>query len=365
MDVDAPPAASAVHPGLAAAREIGAAGPGPDADALRRAYLDVLKLCLTDLGGTTTGSVGLGDAGAVASRELAGEQRRLRAAGMDWPLHGLTMVGLNRLDDLQRCVESVVRDRVEGDLLEAGVWRGGASMLMRATLDALGDRERTVWVADSFQGFPERDAHDRDSNAAPWSSMDYLSVPVEEVRASFARFGLERGVRFVPGFFQETLPALAGGRWSLVRLDGDTYDATRLALDALYPGLAVGGYVIIDDYGVVEDCSRAVHDFRAEHGIDEPLEQPDWASARWRRETPGPDREPAAAPEVAQRPAPRPVSRTVGTRVATLEEVELTGQVAALRERLAAAEQELERLRRSPLNVARARLARALRRVRS
>src|SRR5829696_6914762 len=63
-----------------------------------------------DLGGTTTGSVGLGEGGTVASRELAGDQLRLRAAGMDWPLHGLTMVGLNRLDDLQACVESVVDD---------------------------------------------------------------------------------------------------------------------------------------------------------------------------------------------------------------------------------------------------------------
>ena len=360
MELDVPPAP---HPGLLAARAIRAARPGPGAEALRRAYLDVLKLCLCDLGGTTTGSVGLGEGGTVASRELAGDQLRLRAAGMDCPLRGLTMVGLNRLDDLQACVESVVDDRVPGDLVEAGVWRGGASMLMRATLDALGDEGRTVVAADSFQGFPERDAEDRDSDAAPWSSMHYLGVPLEEVRASFARFGLQAGVRFVPGFFQETLPGLAGGRWALVRLDGDTYDATRLALDCLYPGLGVGGHLVVDDYAVVDDCRRAVDDFRAEHGIAEPLHEVDWASVRWRRERPQPAPPRPGRPDggAARRPPPRAVPRPAVARVPSLEEVALTQEVAALRARLAAAEGELARVRAAPL----AWLARRLRGRRS
>src|SRR4051794_4911637 len=123
MDVDA---SAAAHPGLAAAPAIRATGPGGESPAdLRRPYLDLLKLALCDLVGTTTGSVGLGDAGAVASRELAGDQLRLRAAGMDWPLHGLTMVGLARLHDLQACVESVVAEGIEGDLVEAGGGGGG------------------------------------------------------------------------------------------------------------------------------------------------------------------------------------------------------------------------------------------------
>ena len=83
------------------------------------------------------------------------------------------------------------------------------------------------------------------------------------------------------------MPALRGRRWSLVRLDGDTYDATRLALDALYPGLAPGGYLIVDDYGALDECRRAVDEFRAEHGIAEPLEQVDWTCVRWRRESDG------------------------------------------------------------------------------
>ncbi|HKE79614.1 MAG TPA: TylF/MycF/NovP-related O-methyltransferase, partial [Solirubrobacteraceae bacterium] len=181
---------------LAAARLPRAAGAGPDADTLRVAYLDVLKLALCDLAGAGTTSVGAMADGTVVARELRGDDVRLRAAGMDWPLHGLTMVGLGRLDDLQECVEAIVRDGVAGDVIEAGSWRGGASILMRAALDCLGDG-RTVWVADSFQGFPEAPAPD--DGSLDLAAFDFLAVPVEEVRESFARFGCERGVELVPG----------------------------------------------------------------------------------------------------------------------------------------------------------------------
>jgi O-methyltransferase len=152
------------------------------------------------------------------------------------------MIGLSRLDDLQRCVESAVRDGVEGDLIEAGAWRGGASILIRATLDSLGAGDRTVWVADSFQGFPAPDAEGYPADSErDLHTIDFLAVPLDEVRAHFARFGLDRGVNFVPGFFQETLPKLRGRRWSLVRLDGDTYESTWIALEALYRGVPAGG----------------------------------------------------------------------------------------------------------------------------
>jgi O-methyltransferase len=317
---------------LAAAREARAAGPGPEAERLRTAYLELLKLSLCDLTGTSTISVGALPDGVVMSRELRGDARRLRAAGMDWSLQGLTMVGLRRLDDLQACVEAVVRDGVPGDLIEAGAWRGGAALLMRATLDSLGD-VRTVYVADSFEGFAE-DAPEG------LSGFDFLAVPLEEVRESFARLGLERGVEFVPGFFEETLARLAGRRWALVRLDADTYEPTLAALRALYPGLAQGGFLVLDDYGSFEGCRAAVDEFRREHGIAEPIETIDFTGARWRREDPAPiEPPPPAAAPVA--PSPRPVARTRDTHVPTAAELELARERDALRERVAALEAEI------------------------
>jgi hypothetical protein len=340
--------------GLKAAREPRARRPRADAEPLRVAYLDLLKLCLCDLAGTRTTSVTRTFEGDVMSRELSGEQLRFRTAGMDWPLHGLTMVGLARLDDLQACVESVVRDGIEGDLIEAGTWRGGASILIRATLDSLGADERTLWVADSFQGFPPVD---RDSDGydlrVDLAGVDFLAAPLEEVKQSFARFGLEHGVKFVPGFFEDTLPALSVGHWSLVRLDGDTYEATRLSLEMLYPRLAAGGYLIVDDYLQIDPCREAVDDFRTELGITEPLEHVDWSCVRWRRESePAPRRDGAGGqrPQGASMPPSTSVQRKPPGRVPAIEEVELRHELSAVLERLASAEAEVQRLAGSPLS---------------
>jgi O-methyltransferase len=321
-------------------REIRAARPRPDVESMRTAYLELLKLSLCDLAGASTLSVtksghGRETDGRIFSRELAGSELGLRSKGVDWPWSGLTMVGLTRLDDLQRCVESVVANGVDGDLIEAGAWRGGASILMRATLDSLGADDRTVWVADSFRGLPapdrERFPEDRELDL---SQLDYLAVPVDEVRGYFARFGCEHGVRYVEGLFTDTLPMLRGHRWSVVRLDGDTYESTWVGLDSLYPGLSAGGYLIVDDYLLIEECRRAVDDFRREHRITEPLEEVDWNGVRWRREkeaSPGGNGrgEPAASgatPVSAGGQGPRERAR-----IPTERELELEREVAALR----------------------------------
>jgi O-methyltransferase len=343
---------------------------GPEAETLRTAYLELLKLCLCDLGGTATGSVWKHTDGSLMTRDLTGEDLKIRAAGVDWPLHGVTMVGLERLDDLQACVESVVRDGVAGDLIETGTWRGGASILMRATLDALGETDRTVWVADSFQGFPAPDGEHPDrGNLAP---IDYLAVAEEQVRANFARLGYERGVRFLPGFFEDTLPGLAGRTWSVVRLDGDSYEATLVALESLYPGLSAGGHLIVDDYHVLEECRRAVDEFRGRHGIEEPIEQVDWTCARWRRTSTVPIEPPAARPADGSRAPARAVERDRDARIVSLHERELqhdkrrlARELDELRRRLAAAEGEIAALTGSPLRGPRAWLRGRLTRLHS
>ncbi len=333
------------------ARQVRAAGPGPQAQELRRAYLDLLKLCLCDLVGAETTSVEGLPGGGVAARELRGDQLELRVEGRDWPLHGLTMCGLRRLDDLQSCVESIVTDRIAGDLIEVGTWRGGASILMRATLDALGDEKRTVWLADSFQGFPGPRPDSGPATGYPLTvepylgAFDFLAAPLEEVRDSLARLGCQRGTRFVAGFFDDTLPALGARRWSLVRLDADTYDSTLLALDGLYPGLAVGGYLVVDDYYALEECRVAVDGFRDAHGIDEPLEDVDSSCVRWRRrhEAIHPPGRPARRLKGGPGREVRSVPRPPGREVPTLRELELEAQLEELRRRVAAVRLDLDR----------------------
>jgi O-methyltransferase len=345
------------------AREIRAAGPDGDAEALRRAYLDLLKLCLCDLTGAATQTVSWTGDRRVFYRELPDEQLEWRISGRDWPLNALTMTGLRRLDDLQACVESVVESGISGDLVEAGAWRGGSSILMRAALDALGERERTVWVADSFSGFPapEPGGVDEDRELeAEMGPLAYLAPSLEQVRGYFERFGLCSGVRFVPGFFEHTMAQLRGHRWSVVRLDADTYKATRLTLEALYPGLSVGGYVISDDYAFLPACRRAVDDFRAEHGITEPIEQIDHNAVRWRRESPADGSWPDEVQRAEQPPPPRDAVAPTVERVPSARELELSDELAGLRAQLAAVQAEIEALRDAPWTGAKEWLSRRL-----
>jgi O-methyltransferase len=268
-------------------------------------YLDLLKKCLTryQFGEDYVPVVPLRRTPRrllfqPVRRLLAGRDLQLvrhvpfdpaaRAEGRDHPAEAETMVGLRRLDNLQHCIVDVLRRDVPGDLIETGAWRGGATILMRAVLAAYGDGERRVWVADSFQGLPRPDPGRWPAEAGDrhWTS-ERLAVPLEEVKANFARYGLlDEQVRFLPGWFSETLPTAPIERLAVLRLDGDMYGSTMEALEALYPKLSVGGYVIVDDYGAVPQCKEAVTDFRAAHQIIDPMETVDWTGVYWQRGRP-------------------------------------------------------------------------------
>jgi O-methyltransferase len=197
-----------------------------------------------------------------------------RADGTDWPADAETMVGLRRLDTIQQCVTDVLRRRVPGDLIETGVWRGGATIFMRALLKVYDDTERIVWVADSFEGLPKPNAERYPADAGDFLwTIRALSVSVDQVQANFARYGLlDDQVRFLRGWFKDTMPAAPIERLAVLRLDGDLYESTMEVLRPLYPKLSLGGYVIIDDYHAMPPCKQAVEEFRAEHGITEKLE---------------------------------------------------------------------------------------------
>jgi O-methyltransferase len=211
--------------------------------------------------------------------------QQVRAEGRDWPARAESMAGLRRLDNLQFCVTDVLRRGVPGDLIETGAWRGGVTIFMRAILEAYGDTERQVWVADSFQGLPKPDPERWPAEAGDehWT-VDQLAVPLEEVQANFARYGLlDERVRFLPGWFKDSLPAAPIERLAVLRLDGDMYGSTMEALEALYPRLSPGGYVIVDDYGAIAQCKEAVTDFRAANDIIDPMETVDWTGVYWQR----------------------------------------------------------------------------------
>jgi O-methyltransferase len=208
-----------------------------------------------------------------------------RAEGKDWPALGMTMIGAKRIDNLQHCVLTVLEDGVPGDFIETGIWRGGSVILMRAILKAHGVTDRTVFAADSFEGLPKPDAghYPADKGDRLWT-YDELAVSLEQVRANLDRYGLLDGqVQFLKGWFKDTLPEAPIERLAVVRLDGDMYESTTNAIEALYPKLQSGGFLIVDDYGAFEGCQRAIDDYRASHSISEPIETIDWTGVYWRK----------------------------------------------------------------------------------
>jgi O-methyltransferase len=142
-----------------------------------------------------------------------------------------------------------------------------------------------VWVADSFQGLPKpREDHPADSEDLHWT-QPYLAVSMDDVRRNFTRYGLlDEQVRFLPGWFSETLPSAPIERLAVLRVDCDMYGSTTDVLSALYPKVSPGGFIIIDDYGDIASCKAAVDDYRAKHSITEPLVRIDKNGVFWRHQ---------------------------------------------------------------------------------
>ncbi len=204
----------------------------------------------------------------------------------------VSMLPSARFDNLRSCLVDVLERGIPGDLIETGVWRGGATIFMRGVLKVYGVTDRIVWVADSFEGLPEPDAEkfpiEAKAHQGPVMKKVYqhFAVGLEDVKRNFQAYGLlDDRVRFLKGWFKDTLPSAPIGQLAVMRLDGDYYESTRDALTNLYDRLSVGGYAIIDDYG--EDtwtyCRKAVDEFRRERGIEDPLIRVDSKCYYWRR----------------------------------------------------------------------------------
>jgi len=250
-------------------------------DSLRRQYLSLLKLSLADFTHANTLSVAEDGSGAKITFRTADHQR---ITGDDWPMFAETMIGLKRLDNFQWCIESALAEKIPGDIIECGVWRGGASILAAGVLYAHNATERKLWVCDSFQGLPPpTDPADKNHQ---YHKIAYLAATVPDVQWSFSRYNLllpETQLQFVPGWFADTLPGLREKKWAVLRADGDMYSSTRDILHNLYDGVSPGGYVIIDDYFWTESARQATDDFRRERGITEPVQQIDHQGGWWRK----------------------------------------------------------------------------------
>src|ERR1039458_919501 len=205
-----------------------------------------------------------------------------RSIGRDWPTQAHTMVGRQRLENLRELSQRVLDEGISGDFIETGVWRGGCCILMRGVLAANEVTDRKIYVADSFAGLPAANdkAYPADGGWDPRSIKEHLAISLETVKDNFSRYDLlDEQVVFVKGLFSDTLPSLSAGPFALLRLDGDMYESTHVALESLYPKLSPGGFIVIDDYSLTP-CKLAVADFRTRMGITAPLHEVDRSEER-------------------------------------------------------------------------------------
>lgn len=218
------------------------------------------------------------------SKKSKEEQETGKIMGNIWPKDAHTMIGLKRLENIQFCVETVIEDNIPGDLIETGVWRGGACIFMRGLLKVHEVSNRKVFVADSFEGMPKPNASYQADSTDQHHTLEYLAVSQEQVAENFAKYGLlDEQVQFIKGWFKDSLPIAPIDKLAVLRLDGDMYSSTMDALNALYHKLSPGGFCIVDDYGCVPQCKQAVDDFRATHKIHESIIPIDWTGVYWRK----------------------------------------------------------------------------------
>ena len=187
-------------------------------------------------------------------------------------LQAYTMTSPHRVAALCLAIDYVSRRKVPGDIVECGVWKGGSSMAAAWSLLRGGDTSRTLHLFDTFEGMPppiDLDRrHDGEAAAEILAAHDmdshyWARSPLDEVKAALTGYPVEK-IKFIQDKVEDTIPAASPGTIAILRLDTDWYESTRHELEHLYPLLAEGGALIVDDYGFWQGARRAVDEYFAD-----------------------------------------------------------------------------------------------------
>jgi O-methyltransferase len=268
-------------------------------DAAQKLYLELLKKILTDtLRGNDEYLIYDEQKGyrfALVEKYLTKKNlfimkripfdEKIRKVGHDWPINAETMIGIERLNNIEKLLVDIIENKIAGDCIETGVWRGGATIFMAAVLKAFNITDKKIWVADSFEGLPKpnEEKYPQDKGDIHHTKKR-LVISLDKVKNNFQNYDLlSDQIVFLKGWFKDTLPVAPIEKLSLIRLDGDMYESTMDGLVNLYPKLQSGGYIIIDDWGAVPACKQAVLDYRTRGNINEEIVTIDWGGVYWKK----------------------------------------------------------------------------------
>ena len=163
----------------------------------------------------------------------------------------ITMVAPEHIGSLLRLSSEI--NKIEGDILECGVWRGGVSIFLSHLFS-----NKNVWVSDSFRGFqPLSHAtyeYDKERHTPEYTQCHIgpIGISLDEVKNNFKAYSLEEDInsdriKFLEGFVKDTLPTSGIEKLALLRIDVDAYSATLEVLDEMYDKVRPGGYIVFDD----------------------------------------------------------------------------------------------------------------------
>ena len=186
--------------------------------------------------------------------------------------NNLTMTGRRRMVALAMAVRYLVKNRIPGDFVECGVWRGGASIVAQKLFTYHGDLDRRFFMYDTFAGMTEPADVDREASTdtlaidlkpKPDSSgVGWCECSIEDVKKNIVDQGADlSSFVFVKGDICETLLETVPERCALLRLDTDWYESTKLEMEILYPKLVLGGVLHVDDYGHWQGARKAVDEY--------------------------------------------------------------------------------------------------------
>ena len=182
-----------------------------------------------------------------------------------------TMTSTERIHALINAVRYLVSNRIPGDFVECGVWKGGSIMAMALTLLEMQRVDRALYLFDTFAGMTHPGIEDVDYLGRDASQiLDAVKCLAlqEEVEAAVSTTGYDRSqIHFVKGPVEETIPSQAPPSIALLRLDTDWYQSTWHELSHLFPRLVRGGVIIIDDYGHWQGARRAVDEYLEDQGV--------------------------------------------------------------------------------------------------
>ncbi|RYY39887.1 MAG: macrocin O-methyltransferase [Chitinophagaceae bacterium] len=216
------------------------------------------------------------DAAPTLGKDMSDDALFVRIAGRCQPF---TMTSPERMYSLYQSVRYLIANKLSGSFVECGVWRGGSSMVMALTLQALHENTRELFLYDTYEGMSAPGAEDVDlnQNAAgqlleksekSTESIIWAFASLNDVQQNLGSTGYPDGsIHYVQGKVEDTLPATLPGRIALLRLDTDWYESTYHELTHLFPLVVPGGVVIIDDYGHWQGARKAVDQYLNEQGL--------------------------------------------------------------------------------------------------